>query len=165
MKIISILIIFIFYNSMIDSLLDALFFFSSRRRHTRFSRDWSSDVCSSDLKEEFDGPPERALAELADALLAKGVKQISGDVIGDDSYFPREPYPNGWEIDDMVWEYGAAVSAIAVNDNTVALMLTPGALAGDGVQASVVPATPDFIVSNRVVTSAPDVKSDLTLTR
>src|SRR5690606_5772754 len=27
------------------------FFFSSRRRHTRFSRDWSSDVCSSDLKE------------------------------------------------------------------------------------------------------------------
>src|SRR5690606_22823805 len=26
-----------------------IFFFSSRRRHTRFSRDWSSDVCSSDL--------------------------------------------------------------------------------------------------------------------
>src|SRR5690606_40047825 len=32
------------------SLLSFLFFFfSSRRRHTRFSRDWSSDVCSSDL--------------------------------------------------------------------------------------------------------------------
>src|SRR5690606_40779990 len=27
----------------------SFFFFSSRRRHTRFSRDWSSDVCSSDL--------------------------------------------------------------------------------------------------------------------
>src|SRR5690606_40295871 len=27
------------------------FFFSSRRRHTRFSRDWSSDVCSSDLQD------------------------------------------------------------------------------------------------------------------
>src|SRR5690606_40871334 len=27
------------------------FFFSSRRRHTRFSRDWSSDVCSSNLVE------------------------------------------------------------------------------------------------------------------
>src|SRR5690606_40507948 len=27
----------------------ACFFFSSRRRHTRFSRDWNSDVCSSDL--------------------------------------------------------------------------------------------------------------------
>src|SRR5690606_40368812 len=31
------------------------FFFSSRRRHTRFSRDWSSDVCSSDLT--VDGEP------------------------------------------------------------------------------------------------------------
>src|SRR5690606_40832883 len=29
-----------------------LCFFSSRRRHTRFSRDWSSDVCSSDLPEQ-----------------------------------------------------------------------------------------------------------------
>src|SRR5690606_26083241 len=29
------------------------FFFSSRRRHTRFSRDWSSDVCSSDLKQDL----------------------------------------------------------------------------------------------------------------
>src|SRR5699024_11463973 len=28
----------------------ALFFFSSRRRHTRSNRDWSSDVCSSDLR-------------------------------------------------------------------------------------------------------------------
>src|SRR5690606_40769231 len=28
-----------------------VFFFSSRRRHTRFSRDWSSDVCSSDLNQ------------------------------------------------------------------------------------------------------------------
>src|SRR5690606_41186778 len=29
------------------------FFFSSRRRHTRFSRDWSSDVCSSDLRDNL----------------------------------------------------------------------------------------------------------------
>src|SRR5690606_2615914 len=31
----------------------SFFFFSSRRRHTRFSRDWSSDVCSSDLGAPF----------------------------------------------------------------------------------------------------------------
>src|SRR5690606_40799888 len=33
-----------------------VFFFSSRRRHTRFSRDWSSDVCSSDLPDRWDDP-------------------------------------------------------------------------------------------------------------
>src|SRR5690606_38802096 len=35
--------------SLLFDLSAVLFFFSSRRRHTRFSRDWSSDVCSSDL--------------------------------------------------------------------------------------------------------------------
>src|ERR1700731_4936330 len=118
-----------------------------------------------ELKEEFDGPPEKALGELADALVAKGVKEISGDVIGDDSYFPRERYPNGWEIDDMVWEYGAALSAIGVDDNTVALTLTPGEQAGNAVQAAVTPGKPDFTVENEVTTSAADVKPDLTLGR
>src|SRR5690625_7083055 len=34
---------------MSSSVLIICFFFSSRRRHTRWPRDWSSDVCSSDL--------------------------------------------------------------------------------------------------------------------
>src|SRR5690606_40039279 len=37
-----------------------VFFFSSRRRHTSFSRDWSSDVCSSDL----DGAPAKLKGDL-----------------------------------------------------------------------------------------------------
>src|SRR3712207_6913169 len=38
----------LFHSLMLFTLL--LFFFSSRRRHTRYWRDWSSDVCSSDLR-------------------------------------------------------------------------------------------------------------------
>src|SRR5207253_4300306 len=38
-------VFFVFYSF----LLIFFFFFSSRRRHTRWPRDWSSDVCSSDL--------------------------------------------------------------------------------------------------------------------
>jgi len=117
------------------------------------------------LKEEFDGPPERALAELADALAAKGIKKMSGDVIGDDSYFPRQRYPNGWEIDDMVWEYGASISALVVSDNTAMVTLTPGQTAGEAVQVVVAPRTQDFAVDNQVLTSAANVKPDLTLTR
>src|SRR5256886_10964398 len=54
------------------------FFFSSRRRHTRFDCDWSSDVCSSDLfwKSEFvpqflaalDRPPSTLNAQPSTAL-------------------------------------------------------------------------------------------------
>src|SRR5436305_13366725 len=45
----------------------ALFFFSSRRRHTRCGRDWSSDVCSSDLQKSWGHGmlfPERASRRL-----------------------------------------------------------------------------------------------------
>src|SRR6266700_5596061 len=54
------------------------FFFSSRRQHTRFSRDWSSDVCSSDLDYQ---PPERGKNVYAGgktlvAALEIGVRQL-----------------------------------------------------------------------------------------
>src|SRR3712207_7705785 len=48
-------------------LRDPFFFFSSRRRHTRYWRDWSSDVCSSDLR-------RRLLAHSA-SLGGSGVKE------------------------------------------------------------------------------------------
>src|SRR5439155_3187708 len=41
------------YNSSSFSFFLFFFFFSSRRRHTRWPRDWSSDVCSSDLAERL----------------------------------------------------------------------------------------------------------------
>src|SRR5690606_40692821 len=51
----------------------SFFFFSSRRRHTRFSRDWSSDVCSSDLASSFDADSRgwaRIFSGLRAAVLA-----------------------------------------------------------------------------------------------
>jgi len=118
-----------------------------------------------DVKEEFDGPPERVLAEMADTVVAHGLKEINGNIVGDDSYFPRERYPDGWEIDDMVWEYGAAISAIVVDDNTVTLTLTPGEKAGDLAQWVVEPATSEFAVKSEVTTVGVKEKGDLRLTR
>src|SRR2546422_433610 len=64
------------------------FFFSSRRRHTRCSRDWSSDVCSSDLllHQVVERATERgtlALSQPADA----GGQSLEGDTL------PGEPDP------------------------------------------------------------------------
>src|SRR2546422_9368163 len=46
--------------------LSLFFFFSSRRRHTRCSRDWSSDVCSSDLRIQLEPLAPPALVQAAD---------------------------------------------------------------------------------------------------
>src|SRR5258707_8930912 len=45
------------------------FFFSSRRRHTRYWRDWSSDVCSSDLIRGFTQMSEGTAAEVIVEML------------------------------------------------------------------------------------------------
>src|SRR5206468_4911795 len=47
------------------------FFFSSRRRHTRSDRDWSSDVCSSDLD-----ATGRALARTLEVVVERGVLEV-----------------------------------------------------------------------------------------
>src|SRR5438270_2615358 len=44
----------------------AFFFFSSRRRHTRFDCDWSSDVCSSDLGAPAGGPDADGVGDALD---------------------------------------------------------------------------------------------------
>src|SRR3712207_9592131 len=54
------------------------FFFSSRRRHTRYWRDWSSDVCSSDLLGALVSGLIGALAlNLIDKLIAQKLKIIN----------------------------------------------------------------------------------------
>src|SRR5687768_18369848 len=62
------------------------FFFSSRRRHTRCSRDWSSDVCSSDLEERrilmviSDGAPvdDSTLSVNSGTYLERHLRQVIG---------------------------------------------------------------------------------------
>src|SRR5258707_7267184 len=55
------------------------FFFTSRRRHTRYGRDWSSDVCSSDLALQLLDLVEEALLE---PLLALVVLLVDGLDLG-----------------------------------------------------------------------------------
>ena len=55
--------------------------------------------------------PLRYLEAMADQVAATGLKVVSGDVVGDDTLFPWEPYGMDWTIDDTFWDYGAPVSA------------------------------------------------------
>jgi serine-type D-Ala-D-Ala carboxypeptidase/endopeptidase (penicillin-binding protein 4) len=114
---------------------------------------------------ERNGPPEKALADLADQVVASGVKEISGDVVGDDSYFVPERYPSGWGIDDTVWSYGAAVSALAINDNYISVILRPGATVGAPLVYSAAPWPGIYELRNDALTSAAGTEPKLRLER
>ncbi len=116
-------------------------------------------------KVERDGPPEKILAELADAVAARGVRRIAGDIVADDSYFAYERFPSGWTIDDMMWSYGAAVSALAVDDNTFVLELRPGARPGAPAGFSLAPDAGFYKIGNAVVTGPPGSEQKLEVSR
>src|SRR5690606_40127710 len=68
------------------SCVSLFFFFSSRRRHTRFSRDWSSDVCSSDLACRSGSPVDGVVGRLGmirsgKLLQAKGRWYSAADLL------------------------------------------------------------------------------------
>src|SRR3989475_8288122 len=72
------------------------FFFSSRRRHTRFDCDWSSDVCSSDLAVADPRPDARAEARepprfLAAAAVARSAAGVDEDLRAGAAVAAREP--------------------------------------------------------------------------
>ncbi len=70
------------------------------------------------------------LRALADQLVAKGVRRVTGRVVGDDTLFPHEPFADSWDVGDLVWGYGAPVSALTIADNEMKLTVTPGTVSG-----------------------------------
>jgi len=63
---------------------------------------------------------------LAEQVEQSGVRTVEGSVVGDDSFFLDEPYGTSWAWNDMQWNYGAPVSALTFNENTIELTITAG---------------------------------------
>lgn len=62
-----------------------------------------------------------ALHLLAEQVVQAGVRSVEGSVVGDDSFFLDEPYGTAWAWGDLQWSYGAPISALTFNDNTIGL--------------------------------------------
>lgn len=65
-----------------------------------------------------------AIESLADQIKSQGIRRITGNIVGDDSFFSSDLLGVGWEWDDAQFYYGAEVSALTVNDNAVTFTVT-----------------------------------------
>ena len=92
------------------------------------------------------------LRDLARQVREAGVLSVGGDVVGDDSRYVRQPYPPGWSWRDTLEAYGSRASALAFNDNMVAVRITPGE-PGAPARVAVVPDLAHFRFLNRTLTS------------
>lgn len=98
------------------------------------------------------GNPLAAIDALADQVAARGVKRVVDGIVGDDTWYVWEPYPEGWAVDDTQFDYGAPVSALSVNDNAISVTVRPGAAAGDLAAITVNPAFDYYTIQNQVQT-------------
>ena len=71
------------------------------------------------------GGPSAPMHRLAAMVAAKGIKRITGDIIGDATAFDDEKIPEGWLTRYLQASYAARVSALSLNDNLVIVAVTP----------------------------------------
>ncbi len=113
---------------------------------------------------ETSGNPLRAIEEMADQAIAAGLVRVDGDIVGDDQFYPWSPYPPSWTEDDAIHGDGAPVSALAVNDNQITIVIQPG-LPGDNATISIDPPLEYYAIDNRVLTVAAGGQPNIRLAR
>jgi D-alanyl-D-alanine carboxypeptidase/D-alanyl-D-alanine-endopeptidase (penicillin-binding protein 4) len=96
------------------------------------------------------GDPLQVLRSLARQVAAAGVKRVSGRVLVDATLFPEKTREGG---------SGVVISPVAVNDNVIDVVVTPGKAAGDAATVAALPETTYAAFESEVETVAPGGES------
>lgn len=111
------------------------------------------------------GAMDKIFADMVDAAIGKGLREVDGDIIADDGYFPYDPYPAGWSAGDLFFDFGVPVSAITFNDNVVSILIQPGARPGDPAEITTQPAAALETLAHSITTSAPGGMPEIAVVR
>jgi D-alanyl-D-alanine carboxypeptidase/D-alanyl-D-alanine-endopeptidase (penicillin-binding protein 4) len=104
------------------------------------------------------------IAAFADTLVARGIRAITGAVIGDASFFEGSGLGDGWQSTYSNAVYAAPASALSYAENIAVLEVRPGATAGSPAKVALVPGGEGIEIRNEVLTIASG-RSSVRLTR
>lgn len=90
------------------------------------------------------------------ALYDRGIRKISGNLIGNDSFFDQQPYPKGWSWEDLSFYYGVEISALSFNNNAVDLTVYARFNVGEKPGIEWFPFDTDYVnfINDQVITPA-----------
>lgn len=100
----------------------------------------------------------------ADTLLALGIEEIAGNIIGDDNLFSDAGYGRGWAADYESEWYAAQSSALSFNDNCFDIEITPGALGAPAI-INIMPMSKIPTIINNTVTVHQDSSASISYSR
>lgn len=94
------------------------------------------------------------LDRFAASLAQKGVRRVTGDLVGDATYFDDARVAPGWDESNLLWWYSARSGALSFNDNVVTLEVHPGESVGDEPEIVPFPYTEGLAIENQARTSS-----------
>ncbi len=106
------------------------------------------------ISEKFNVDVVSLLKQWARTLDSLGIKEINGNLICDDRYFDNQYYAPGWCVDDLIYPFAAPIEAIAVHDNTIKFMISPGDSVGDFSKIEIIPHNNFVDIRNGITTVA-----------
>lgn len=106
-----------------------------------------------------------AFEQMADQLVEAGVRRIEGRLVGHEGLFPGERRGDDWSWGDLVWWYGAEVSALSFNDNCADLRVAPGERVGDPIVVEWQPRSSYFTVASTATTAPAGAPRELRVER
>lgn len=100
----------------------------------------------------YDWDYSKGLSRIVESIQKSGIRKIRGPIIAEDLWFRNAQFGTGWTWDDLQYYYGAPVSSLVNDDNTVDLIITPGAAPGDPVKIAGQPEPLTLEFANRART-------------
>jgi D-alanyl-D-alanine carboxypeptidase/D-alanyl-D-alanine-endopeptidase (penicillin-binding protein 4) len=105
------------------------------------------------------------LRKWVQALEEKGIRRITGDIVGDDRVFDKRSAADGWSWEYMSSWYAAEVGGLSLNDNCLDILLAPGAKAGEPIRAWTRGPSGYGEIINKAVTIGPKGVDSVEVTR
>ena len=98
-------------------------------------------------------------------LKSTGIREIRGDIIGDDDAFEDTPLGYGWSWGDVGYGYSAEIGALQFNENAVEIRVSPAAEVNQKAIAEIYPSTGFVQLEVEALTSGKGEGSDLSISR
>ncbi|HEX6189841.1 MAG TPA: D-alanyl-D-alanine carboxypeptidase/D-alanyl-D-alanine-endopeptidase [Pyrinomonadaceae bacterium] len=114
---------------------------------------------------DFDSKAKGGLPALVDQLYERGLRRVRGSVIGDESYFRAETHAVGWQWNDLQWYYGAAPSALTIDENSVEVTIAPATKSGSAASVVVNPDDKYVRLTNHTTTGGRDAITSIGIQR
>ncbi|MHC4942445.1 MAG: D-alanyl-D-alanine carboxypeptidase/D-alanyl-D-alanine endopeptidase [Planctomycetota bacterium] len=97
--------------------------------------------------------PLESLERLANGVAAAGIRQVTGELLLDDTLFDREYVAPGWPQDQLNFHYCAPVAGFSILENLVRLEVVPAAQAGRPALMRLIPEDAPFSIQGEIMTT------------